>query len=225
MARVLIAGEEWGRGRDAFLALGHDAWSCDLKPTRVPGPHLQCDVREVIGQQWDILIAHPVCKYLTNAGARWLYERGTRTRIEARWAQLQPAADHYNMYVDANHIPMRCIENPIMHEHARALIHQAGVLQYVQPWMFGDPYTKATGLRLIGLPKLVATHKKSDYTEIFAECHKMAPGPERESLRSSSYYGIMGAMAVQWGGKACRRDCPGIEEHSPCYNCENYIRR
>lgn len=195
MARILVACEEWGRIRDAYRALGHDAWSCDIKPTRVPGPHYHCDVREVLYQQWDMLIAHPVCRILTNAGVRWL----TEIDYLARWDELNAAADFYNLFVDADHIPMRVIENPIMHRYARGLVHQRGELQYIQPYHLGDPYTKLTGLRLIGVPPLVKTHKKSDYAEIFAECHKMPPGPERESLRSRTYPAVAKAFATQWG--------------------------
>lgn len=190
--RVLIACEEWGRVRDAFLARGHDAWSCDLQPTRVPGPHLQCDVREVLGQQWDLLIAHPVCRYLTNSGVRWLHTE------PGRWEKMRKGAEFFNLFVRAEHIPKRCIENPVMHGHAAKLIDQVGELQYVQPHWFGDPFTKKTGLRLVGLPKLERTHwmKKDD---IIAECHKMGPSPERESLRSRTYPAVAEAMARTWG--------------------------
>lgn len=179
--------------RDAFLARGHDAWSCDLQPTRVPGPHLQCDVRDVLWESWDLLIAHPVCRYLTNSGVRWLYER------PGRWELMREGGEFFNLFVNATHIPRRCIENPVMHGHAQKLISPIGKLQYVQPHWFGDPYTKRTGLRLIGLPPLVRTHQESDYKEIFAECHSMGPGPERESLRSRTYPAVADVMARTWG--------------------------
>lgn len=194
--RVLVACEEWGRVRDAFAARGHDAWSCDIKPTRAPGNHYECDVRRVLDKQWDLLIAHPVCRVLTNAGVRWLHER------PERWTELKPAADFYNLFVDADHIPKRCIENPIMHRYARELVHQVGDLQYVQPWELGEPYTKRTGLRLINLPRLRKTHSKCDYPEILAECHMMPPGPERESMRSRTYPCVANAMARDWGADA-----------------------
>lgn len=191
--KVLIACECSGVMRDAFIAEGFDAMSCDLKPTRKPGPHYQGDVRDILGEQWGALIAHPVCKYLTNAGVRWLYTE------EGRWEKMAEGAEFFKLFDKAEHIPFRAIENPVMHGHALKLIGRKAT-QFVQPWWFGDPYQKATGWWLHGLPKLEAIHKKSDYdVEIKQECWLMSPGPEREELRSKTYPGHAKEAARQWG--------------------------
>lgn len=201
---VLVAGEEWGRVRDAFAARGHRAISCDLKPTRSPGPHYQGDVRNILHYPWDMLVAHPVCRYLTNAGAKHLYRRvdgvwaKEHGREPERWRLMEEAAVFFNLFVNAAHIPKRAIENPIMHGHAVRLVGGRAD-QYVQPWWFGDPFSKATGLRLYGLPKLAREREKSSYEKITQECWLMSPGPERESLRSRTYLGIARAFAEQWG--------------------------
>jgi len=204
---ILIACECSGVVRDAFLALGHNAMSCDLKPTQSPGPHYQGDVRDVLYKRWDALIAHPVCKYLTNAGAKHLYRRinGKWAKEhgpdELRWENMRRGAAFYRMFYHADHIPLRCVENPIMHGPARMAVGIKTKPQYVQPWMFGDPFSKATGLDLVGFPKLVPTHKKSDYPEgsIKQEVWLMGPSDDREEKRSKTYPGIARAFAQQWG--------------------------
>jgi hypothetical protein len=191
--RVLVACECSGEFRDAFLALGHDAISCDLKPTRKPGPHYHGDVRDILYEQWDLLIAHPVCKFLTNAGVRWLHER------EGRWELMEKGVEFFKLFDNAKHIPRRAIENPIMHGYALKLIGRRAT-QFVQPWMFGDPFSKATGWWLHRLPKLTPTHRKSDYgVEIEQECWLTPRGPDREELRSKSYPGMARVAAETWG--------------------------
>lgn len=192
--RILVACERSGTVRDAFLALGHDAWSCDIMPSRAPGPHLQCDAREIIGQPWNILIAHPVCKRLANSGVRWLHER------PENWTLMRDAADFFLLFQNATHIPKRCVENPIMHGHALKLIGKRAS-QFIQPWMFGDPFQKSTGLWLTGLPLLAPEKRREDYApgEIKQECWLMTPGPDREEKRSKTYPGIARAMAETWG--------------------------
>jgi hypothetical protein len=193
--KILIACECSGIVRDAFLALGHDAWSCDLKPTRRPGPHIQGDAREVIAGAWDMMIAHPVCKRLTNAGVRWLHER------PGYWEDMVAGAEFFKLFDQAHHIPKRAVENPIMHKYAREIIGR-GADQYVQPHWFGDPFQKATGFHLTGLPKLKRTHWPKHYppgTEFKQECWLMSPGPDREEKRSNTYPAIARAMAEQWG--------------------------
>jgi len=189
---VLVACECSGIVRDAFIAEGHNAWSCDLKPTRRPGPHYQGDVRDVLYRQWDLLIAHPTCTYLCNSGVRWLSEQ------QGRWELMLKGVEFFLLFERATHIPLRAIENPIMHCHAVSRIGRVAT-QFVQPWWFGDPYSKATGWWLTGLPLLKATHKKSDYPEIKQECHRMPPGPVRDELRSNTYPGHAKALAKQWG--------------------------
>jgi hypothetical protein len=192
--RGLIACECSGVVRDAFLKRGHDVISCDLKPTQRPGPHYQGDVRDILYDAWDFMIAHPVCKYMTNAGVRWLHER------PERWELLRKGAEFFLLFEKATHIPRRAVENPIMHKYARELIGRKAD-QYVQPWMFGDPFQKATGLHLTSLPKLTPRKRKNDYApnEIKQACWLMSPGPDREEKRSETYPGIAAAMAEQWG--------------------------
>lgn len=201
--RILIACECSGAVRDAFRALGHTAVSCDLKPSRAPGPHIQGDVREVLYHQWDMLIAHPVCRYLANSGAKHLYvgKKKENGADPERWANMGEAVAFFKMFDQAKHIPMRCVENPIMHGHAMRRIGRPAT-QYVQPWMFGDPFSKATGLWLTGLMPLRPSHDRSDYSEIKQDVWKMPPGPDREEKRSNTYPGIARAMAEQWGGQA-----------------------
>lgn len=187
----MVACERSGIVRDALLAVGHDAISCDLKPTRKPGPHYEGDVRDILGDAWDGLIAHPVCKYMANSGVRWLHER------EGRWDDLQKGIEFFNIFRDAAHIPQRAIENPILHKYAVAGIGRKAD-QYIQPWWFGDPFSKATGLWLYGLPKLKKEYKKSDYPEIKQEVWLMAPSEDREEKRSQTYPGIARAFAQYW---------------------------
>lgn len=198
--RVLIACECSGVFRDAFLALGHDAVSCDLKPTRKPGPHYHGDVRDILYEPWDLLIAHPVCKYLANSGVQWLHQN------PERWELMQKGAEFFRLFDNAKHIPKRAIENPIMHKYGIRLIGKRAT-QFVQPWMFGDPFSKATGWWLTGLPKLTPTHKKSDYDiEIKQECWLTPPGPNREEIRSTSYPGMASVAALTWGAERLAED-------------------
>lgn len=172
----LIACECSGRIRDAMIARGISAISCDLKPTRSPGPHLQCDVREILHWPWSGMIAHPVCRYLTQAGVRWLYIGGNRDNglDFERWRLMREGAEFYRIFCDATHIPLRAVENPIMHGYAVEIIgHRA--TQFVQPWWFGSPKTKATGFKLYGLPKLPREWPKSWYAHthtprLFTKC-------------------------------------------------------
>lgn len=201
MFKVLVACERSGKVRDAFIKAGHDAISCDLNPSRSPGPHYQGDVLDILYDQWDLLIAHPVCKYLSNSGVRWLHEDITR------WPKLFEAAKFYRQLRDAKHIPMRAIENPVMHRYAIQLIEPVG-RQVVQPWWFGDKAFKATGLELIGLPELKPTNKLTPPKKGTQEhkewsfIHRMPPGEDREEKRSETFPGIADAMANQWGSLA-----------------------
>ena len=201
--RILIACERSGKIRDAFIRLGYDAVSCDLMPTRSPGPHIEGDVLEVLGDGWDMMIAHPVCRYLTNAGVRWLYEDSNDCTAEERWIRMRRGVEFYLALRNAP-IKYKAIENPIMHCHARDLI-QPKNRQVVQPWWFGDKAFKGTGFELIGLPKLVATDKLTppdpgtDEHKAWSFIHRMAPGPDREEKRSETFPGIASAIASQWG--------------------------
>lgn len=201
--RILIACEYSGRVRDAFRALGHDAMSCDLLPTEVPGPHHQGNVLDILGDGWDLLIGHPPCTRLTNSGVRWLHEPPNGKTLAEMWQGLDDAAAFYMALRDAP-IPLRAIENPIMHKYARERI-KPGHRQVVQPWWFGEPEFKATGFELIGLPDLVPTNmltppaSGTDEHKAWSRVHRMSPGADRWKNRSRTYRGIAEAMAGQWG--------------------------
>lgn len=204
--RVLVACEFSGIVRDAFKARGHDAWSCDLLPTERPGNHIQGDVLAILDQGWDLMIAHPPCTYLTNAGVRHLHEHvvtrtGGRAKIcgAARMAEMRKAAQFFNALKNAP-IPKKCIENPIPHRYARYLIGH--YCQLIQPWMFGHGVKKPTCLWLIDLPFLQATHRKDD---LFCAQEPAGRGlfvshqAKGWKARSVTFEGIAAAMASQWG--------------------------
>lgn len=186
--RVLVACEYSGKVRDAFIAKGHDAMSCDLLPTDRPGPHYQGDVFDIINNGWDLMIAHPPCTYLCNSGVRWLYTD------ESRWAKMRDGAEFFKKLMQSN-IPLIAIENPIMHKHAINIVGSKQT-QIVQPWMFGHGETKATGLWLKGLKELVPTNIVDGREQ---RIHKLPPSKDRWKIRSETYQGIADAMAQQWG--------------------------
>ena len=181
--RVLVACEYSGRVRDAFIARGHDAISCDLLPTDVKGPHYQGDVFDIISDGFDLMVAHPPCTYLAVSGARWWAGRETE--------QNEAAA----FFMDLWNAPINrvCIENPVGAMSKRFRPPD----QYVQPWMFGHPETKKTGLWLRGLAPLMATCVVEGR---HGRVHRESPGPDRWKRRSTTYTGLADAMAQQWGG-------------------------
>lgn len=197
---VLIACEFSGRVRDAFTAAGHYAMSADLLPSETPGPHYRGDVRDVVGQRfdgagWDLLIAHPPCTFLANSGVRWLYGGKGLVKDHVRWNQMLDAAMFFSTLLNLP-IPRVAVENPIMHRHGQHVIGR-GPDQIVQPWQFGTGETKATGLWLRGLPKLVPTDVVAGREP---RVHYASPGPDRWKERSRTLPGIAAAMAAQWGG-------------------------
>lgn len=204
--KVLIACECSGRVRDAFLRRGHDAMSCDLQETEVPGPHYRGDVRDVLDAGWDLMIAHPDCTRLTNAGVRWLKVPPPGRTLAEMWGGLFEGAAFYRLLRDYKKIPRRVIENPVMHCHARELI-RPGYRQVVQPWWFGDEAFKATGLELIGVPplkpsnKLTPPKKGTPEHKAWSVIHLASPGPNRKIDRSRTFPGLADAMGEQWGGE------------------------
>lgn len=190
--KVLIACEFSGIVRDAFIARGHDAVSCDLLPTERPGPHIQGDVLEILDQGWDMILAFPPCTYLCNSGVRWLYNPDG-SRNEARWAKMIQGALFFKRILDAD-CEKIVAENPIMHKYAVEIIG-CKQDQIIQPWQFGHGETKATCLRIKGLPLLEPTNIV-DGRE--ARIHRMPPSKDRGRLRSITYQGIANAMAAQW---------------------------
>jgi hypothetical protein len=180
--RVLIACEYSGAVRDAFRAAGHDAMSCDLLPTDAPGPHYQGDVRDVLGDGWDLMIAHPPCTHLAVSGARWFH---------LKQAEQAEALDFVRLLLAAP-IPRIALENPVSIISSR--IRKPD--QVIQPWQHGHGETKATCLWLKNLPALRPSHIV-DGRE--ARIHRMPPSPDRWKIRSATFPGIAAAMAAQWG--------------------------
>lgn len=198
--KILVACEFSGRVRDAFIAKGHDAISCDILDTDSPGPHIKGNVLDILNDGWDMMIAHPPCTYLTNAGVRHLHDsvtskNGNKTSISGskRWVAMFEGAEFFNALWNAP-IEKICCENPIPHKYARALI--GNYTQIIQPWQFGHGETKATCLWLKGLQPLVATNIVSGREP---KCHKTPQSKDRWKIRSITYQGIADAMADQWG--------------------------
>jgi hypothetical protein len=195
--KILIACEYSGRVRDAFTKLGHDATSCDLLDSDAPGKHYKGDVRDVLNDGWDLMIAHPPCTYLTNSGVCWLH------KDPDRWPLLDDGAAFFKMLLDAP-IPKIAIENPIMHKYAKERIGNVKQSQVIQPWMFGHMEQKATCLWLKGLPLLKETENVKEGMMLLPKnererLHYLPPSADRWKLRSTTYQGIANAMATQWG--------------------------
>lgn len=180
--KILIACEYSGTVREAFAKLGHDAWSCDILETEIPGNHLQCDVREIIGDGWDMMIAHPPCTHLAVSGARWFKDK----KVE------QAEALEFVRFLLNSPIERIALENPIsiISSHIRKPD------QIIQPWQFGHGETKATCLWLQNLPKLKPTNIVEGREQ---RIWKMSPGKNRWKERSRTFEGIAQAMANQWG--------------------------
>lgn len=183
--RVLIACEYSGIVRQAFIFAGHDAMSCDLLPSEMPGPHYQGDVRDILDDGWDMMIGHPPCTYLSYAGNRWLNQPG-------RTEKAREAFDFFMTLWNAP-IPLIALENP------RGFVWQwfRKPDQIIEPYHFGHPLTKATCLWLKGLPPLMATLICSDP---FVNWTKYK-GSHNGHARSRTWPGIAAAMAAQWGNK------------------------
>lgn len=180
--RVLVACEFSGVVRDAFVGRGHDAMSCDLLPTEVPGPHYEGDVLDVLDQGWDLMVAHPPCTHLAVSGARWFKDKQEEQR---------EALEFVRVLLDAP-IPRIALENPVSIISSR--IRKPD--QIIQPWQFGHGETKATCLWLKGLPTLQPTDVVDGREP---RVHKMPPSPDRWRERSRTFTGIAAAMADQWG--------------------------
>lgn len=193
--RILVACECSGIVRDAFSELGWDAWSCDLMPSERPGNHYQCDVMEVLGLGWDMMIGHPPCDFLTNSGNRWLFEKCSTGTPEERIANREIAIQFFLHLWNAP-IKRIAIENPRPHPYVTKIIGRCS--QMIQPWEFGEAATKGTCLWLKNLPPLMATIVELG-TNRRPLCHREPPGKQRKANRSRTYAGIAKAMANQWG--------------------------
>ena len=191
--KVLIACEYSGTVRDAFAAKGHDAWSCDILPTESKGNHFEGNVLEHLDKGWDLMIAHPPCTYLSNAGARFLYPKGKLNQ------------DRYNLGLKAKDFFMKlynapidkiCVENPISSKIFALPKHT----QTIQPYEYGHPFSKATRLWLKNLPELKPTNiiNKKQSTKIAGNWFNKG-GKDRQKNRSKFFNGFAEAMADQWG--------------------------
>lgn len=209
--RVLIGCATSCVALDAFLARGHDAWQCDLLPADKPtNRHIQEDIRNVLGWGWDLLlVSNPPCTRLCNSGVRWLHKPPIGRTISDMWRELDEGASLFSDCLNAP-IPHVAVENPVMHPHAKARIRGWVKPQIVQPWWFGDPATKATGLYLRNLPELVPTDKLtpppagSDDRKEWEAIWRAPPGPDRWKIRSKTFPGMAAAWADQWGEHALR---------------------
>ena len=196
--KVLVACEFSGIVRDAFLARGHDAWSCDLLPTESPGPHIQDDVLEILNDGWDMMIAHPPCTYLATSANRWFINN------PERWKKRLSAIIFVHDLLSCN-IKKICIENPkgVITSHIRKAD------QYIHPYEFGHPEPKLTGLWLKNLPELRPTNivdpeyllynskRTKSGKSRYSRFGKLGGGHGKE--RSVFFKGIADAMADQWG--------------------------
>lgn len=194
--RVLIACEYSGRVREAFRALGHEAFSCDLLPSEDKSRfHIKGDALEIADmgwlikgeywlKPWDLMVAHPPCTHLSVSGARHFAAK----RIDGR----QQAAVKFFLDLARLPIPRIAIENPVC--IMSSLWREPD--QVIQPWQYGHGETKATCLWLKGLPHLVPTNIVPGREQ---RIHLMSPGPNRWKERSRTFEGIASAMAAQWG--------------------------
>ena len=190
--RILVACEFSGTVRDAFGALGHDAWSCDLLPTEKPGKHIRGDVLAVLGEGWDLMVAHPPCTYLATSGAKHMASRPPHLMVDA--------LDFVRRLLDAP-IPRIALENPrsVISTHIRPKD------QVIRPYQFGEKEVRQTWLWLKSLPKLKDTNPLtvpeygSNEWKQWNRIHRAyGPGPNRWKDRSRTLPGIAAAMAAQW---------------------------
>ena len=205
--KILIGCETSGIVRDAFLAAGHDAWSCDILPADTPtNRHIMGDIRDVMQSDWDMLcVMHPPCTRLTNSGVRWLHKAPPGRTLPEMWTELDAGAALFSDVWNVPHIPMVAVENPVMHKHAKSRIkNYEPFAQSIQPWQYAetedsaDNVKKRTCFWLRNLPKLERTGSL-DGSTARDECHKAPPGPNRWKIRSKFYAGVASAMASQWG--------------------------
>ena len=192
--RVLVACEYSGAVRDAFRSRGHDAVSCDLLPTDVPGPHVQGDVLPLLAGGWDLLVAFPPCTYLCASGMHWT-TRGLRD------PQLTEDALAFVRALMAAPIPRIALENPV--GRISTAIRKPD--QAIQPWQHGHPESKSTCLWLKGLPLLRPTDVLQKppsgrwANQTPSGQNRLGPSADRWKVRSATYPGIATAMADQWG--------------------------
>ena len=192
---ILVACEKYGRVRDAFIARGHNAVSCDLLASEsLAGPHIIGDARELLKEPWDLVIAHPPCTYLCHSGVRHLHTDPDR------WAKMEAAAEFFLACLHANAAKV-AVENPTMHRYAREAVGIDREDFAVQPWWFGEPYSKRTCFWTRGtLPPLMPT-KMGNQADLLARWREESnlAHRERTDARSITPQGLADAMALQWG--------------------------
>lgn len=182
--KILVACEFSGTVREAFASRGHDAWSCDILPTEIPGQHYQGDVMDILDDGWDMMIAHPPCTHLAVSGARHF-------EAKKKDGRQQQGIDFFMVMINAP-INKIAVENPVS---IMSTVYRKPD-QIIQPWQFGHGETKATCLWLKGLDKLIPTDIVDGRSD---RIHKMPPSKNRWKERSKTYQGIADAMAEQWG--------------------------
>lgn len=192
--RVLVACEFSGIVRDAFSDRGHDAWSCDFLETERPGNHIQGDVLKILNDGWDMMIAHPPCRYLCSSGLHW------NKRIKGRQEKTNAALEFVRKLLNAP-IKKIAVENPVGCISSK--IRKPD--QIIQPFEFGHPESKKTCLWLKNLPELKATNvlelpeSGRWKNQTCSGQNRLGPSLERWKIRSRTYSGIAAAMAQQWG--------------------------
>ena len=190
--RILVACEESGKVRRAFRAKGHDAWSCDLLPSRDGSPfHIQGDVLPLLSEPWDMVIAFPPCTHLAVSGAKHFAEK----RADGRQAE---GIAFFMACINAN-APFVCVENPV---GIMSTVYRKPD-QIIHPWQFGHPEQKKTCLWLKGLPGLKPTNDVYEYMITLPKnqrerLHYLPPGKDRAKIRSETFDGIADAMSDQW---------------------------
>lgn len=191
--KILIACEYSGRVRDAFIKKGHDAISCDILPSESDfGPHIQGDVTPLLSHKWDMIIAHPPCTYLCVPGAHYLHKQ------KDRWGKMLDAKKFFEMFLQID-VEKIVIENPVPHKYAELTKYD----QIINPWMFGEEFSKRTCLWLKGVKNLVPTnivskgdrYTRKDGTTSNSKWYAKSNAKER----SITFQGIADAMADQWG--------------------------
>lgn len=196
--KVLVAGEKSQVICKAFRERGHEAYSCDLLPTDGnPEWHIQGDLRGQLHVYYDLVIFHPVCRYLTNAGIRWLHTE------PGRWEKMREACEFFNLRHKFNS-PRVATENPRPHKYAVELIGKSSF--HYQPWHHGEKEMKETHWWLLGdLKPLIPSNvvgpppKDKEERKTWAKVHRCPPGPLREEIRSRTLEGPAKAIVEQWG--------------------------
>lgn len=209
--RVLMGCEKSGVGRNAFLKLGFDTFSCDLQPADdKSNRHFQCDVRDIMDDGWDVLIvSHPPCTRLCLSGLRWLHKPPKGKTLEQMWKELDEGCELFSDCWNAT-VPHVGVEQPIIHRHAAARIRNyRKYSQIVHPYHYGEKILKSTCWWLKELPNLKPTNQLvppkpgTDEHKAWSAIHRCPPSAERSNIRSRTFQGHADAFARQWGDYVC----------------------